>query len=93
MRRAAKVDLNQSTIVQALRKAGVSVLHLHQLGNGVPDILAGFRGRNVLMEIKRPGGKTNDLQDEFRAAWKGAVYIVRTPEHAVELMINAKQTA
>ena len=44
MRRAAAVDANQTAIIRALRKAGVSVQPLHTVGQGCPDIIAGFRG-------------------------------------------------
>ena len=83
MRRAAKVDANQARIVQALRNAGVGVLHLHQVGGGTPDILACFRGRNVLLEIKQPGENINKLQAEFMASWDGETHVVRSEEEAI----------
>ena len=83
MRVAARSDQNQARIVQALRKAGASVIHLHQLGRGVPDILACFRGRNILMEIKRPGEKPNEKQIEFHSTWGGELHVVRTEEEAI----------
>lgn len=52
MRRAAAVDANQTAIIRALRKAGVSVQPLHTVGQGCPDIIAGFRGVNYLLELK-----------------------------------------
>lgn len=51
MRRAAKVDANQSEIVAALRKRGAAVLIVSQLKNAF-DILVGFNGRLFIMEIK-----------------------------------------
>lgn len=48
MRRAAKIDENQPIIVEALRAAGGSVVHLHQLGQGIPDILVGLPGVTVI---------------------------------------------
>ena len=71
MRRAAKVDQNQVAIVAALRKIGASVLHLHQLGKGTPDILVGYRGRNVLLEVKMPDEEPNALQVKFIKEWRG----------------------
>ena len=44
------VDANQPEIVAALRAAGATVQHLHEVGQGCPDILAGFRGRNYLID-------------------------------------------
>lgn len=51
MRRAAKVDRNQSEIVKALRKCGAAVVITSQLKNAF-DILVGFQGRLHVMEIK-----------------------------------------
>ncbi|HJP47915.1 hypothetical protein [Acinetobacter venetianus] len=46
MRRAAKIDANQTEIVKALRKFGASVQSLASTGKGCPDLLVGFRGMN-----------------------------------------------
>lgn len=54
MRRAAKVDANQSEIVAALEKAGASVTSLAAVGKGVPDLLVAYRGCWYLLEIKNP---------------------------------------
>ena len=42
-RRKAKVDLNQTEIVLALRKVGAVVKHVHQLKN-LFDVLVFYRG-------------------------------------------------
>ena len=55
--RAAKVDKNQTEIVEAFRKLGFSVQHLHTVGGGVPDLLVGRGGINLLVEVK-DGGKS-----------------------------------
>ena len=48
MRRAARVDANQAEIVAALRQAGASVWII-----GIPvDLLVGFRGMTIAVEIK-----------------------------------------
>jgi hypothetical protein len=86
MRRAAKIDGNQRAIVAALRKIGARVLHLHAVGGGCPDLLVCYRGRNVLLEVKRPGEKPNPLQIEFHALWGGEIYIVHSPAEAVDAL-------
>lgn len=83
MRRAAKIDQNQTEIVKALRKVGCSVLSLAPIGKGAPDLLAGYRGKNVLIEVKRPKGKLNDQQQEFKAAWRGDLCVVRSVDEAL----------
>jgi hypothetical protein len=52
MRRAAKVDANQTEIVQALRQIGAVVQSLAAVGNGCPDLLVGYRNRLFLLELK-----------------------------------------
>jgi Holliday junction resolvase len=72
MRRAAKVDSNQKDIVKALLDVGASVLSIAQVGNNAPDIIAGFRGVDTMMEIKRDHkAKLKPGQVEFAASWRG----------------------
>lgn len=91
MRYAAKVDDNQPSIVSDLRKLGVSVQPLHTVGKGVPDLLCGFRGKNILIEVK-DGAKmpsqqklTKDQKD-WHSAWRGQVAVVNSTEQALELL-------
>lgn len=75
-RRFAKIDANQTEIVEALRAIGCSVVSLAPLGNGCPDLLVGIFGKNLLMEVKdgdRPPSqrKLTSLEREFRETWKG----------------------
>lgn len=74
MRHAARVDANQPEIVAALRQAGASVWVI-----GLPvDLLVGFRGQTMLMEVKTLTGKRapkaakhTPLQVGFMAEWRG----------------------
>ena len=84
MRLRARTDENQREIVAALRKAGRSVVTLHQVGKGVPDLLVGYRGQNFLLEIKVPGGDLTDDQIEFEQTWRGDVIVARSPAEAIE---------
>lgn len=58
-RRAARRDSNEVEIVRALIAAGASVTHLSGV-DGLPDLLVGYQGRTVLLEVKHlsPTGKT-----------------------------------
>jgi hypothetical protein len=72
--RAAKVDQNQAQVVSALRAAGARVLSLAKLGEGCPDLLIGYAGLLILMELKNPGtarGRKglNEAQRLFFAEW------------------------
>ena len=89
MRRAARVDDNQVEIVKALRDAGASVQPLHSVGQGCPDLLVGYKGVNLLMEVK-DGKKvpskrrlTND-QVMWHASWVGQACVVKNVEEALE---------
>lgn len=88
MRRAAKVDENQAEIVGAFRKLGASVLLLHGVGMGCPDILVGYRGRNYLIEIKdgkKPPSKRKltSWQEDWHADWRGQVDVIQSVDEAV----------
>lgn len=92
MRRAAKIDANQPEVVSALRGIGATVQPLHSVGKGCPDLLVGFRGRNVLLEVKDgslppSARKLTEDQDEWHAGWKGAVSVVRSAEEAIAAVV------
>lgn len=94
MRRAAKTDRNQAQIIAALRKAGATVQPLHAVGQGCPDILCGFKGRNWLLEIKdgsKPPSKRKLTPDqvEWHAGWKGQVATVCSVDEAIQLLLGA----
>ena len=57
---------------------GATVLDLSQVGGGCPDILIGWRGRNILIEIKNPatGGCLSGKQSDFVDKWRGDVRLI-----------------
>lgn len=84
-----RVDSNQKEIVHALRKIGVSVLHLHTVGKGCPDIACGFQGKNIFMEIKdgnKPPSKRKLTPDEkqWHEEWRGQVVVVNSVNEALD---------
>lgn len=91
MRRAAKVDGNQQAIVDRLRQCCVSV---EVIGKPV-DLLVCSRGETMLIEVKNPDGKdtVTKEQAEFLARWPGKVFIVRTPDEAVRMVLGDKVMA
>jgi hypothetical protein len=88
VRRAARVDANQDAVVIALRAAGASVQSLAAVGAGVPDLLVGIRGVNLLLEVK-DGAKSpserrlTEDQVKWHGAWNGPVCVVDGPEAAL----------
>lgn len=76
MRRAAKIDRNQPEIVAALRKVGATVVSLAAAGDGIPDLLVGFRRETFLLEVKDgllpPSARQlNDEQVGWHIRWGG----------------------
>jgi hypothetical protein len=80
--RAAKVDANQTEIVKHLRALEASVQILSTVGKGCPDLLVGYEGHNILMEVKVKKGKLTPDQVVWHNGWRGIVIIVRTPAEA-----------
>lgn len=87
MRYAAKTDRNQRAIVAALRGVGASVLPLHRVGQGCPDLLAAYRSTLYLLEIKSgPREPLTDDEAAFAAAWKGPVAVVTDADQALKVI-------
>lgn len=92
MRRAAKIDANQTQVVEALRAAGATVQSLAPVGQGVPDLLVGFQGKTLLMEVKdgrKPPSQRQLTEDQLKwhGAWRGGpVAIVDGPDAALRML-------
>ena len=68
----ARVDTNHKEIVAALRQAGATVVSMASLKHGTPDILVGYAGETILMEIKKDAkAKFTPDQLDFMSKWKG----------------------
>jgi Holliday junction resolvase len=87
----AKIDANQTRVVNALRGAGASVQSLAATGKGCPDLLVGYGGINYLMEVK-DGNKVPSAQkltidqEHWHSVWKGAVHIVKSENEALKIL-------
>jgi hypothetical protein len=73
------VDGPQAGIVKALRKAGRRV---EVIGDPV-DLLVGWPGHNMLLEVKAAKGELTEAQEEFFATWPGPKAVVRTEAEAL----------
>ena len=95
MRRANKIDDNQNEIVAALRKAGATVRIISQ-GEGIPDLLVGFKGLTFLFEVKdgnKPPSarKLTPLEEKFFMEWRGGmVAIVNSVEEALAILADVE---
>ena len=89
MRRAGRIDANQGVIVAALRGVGASVAITSGAGNGLPDLIVGFRGETFLLEVKDgakvPSAKRlTEAEQTFVDNWRGRpVVIVETVADAL----------
>lgn len=95
MRRAARVDDNQKEIVTYARKIGMSVQHLHTVGNGCPDLILGYLGFNFLVEVKdgaKPPSKQKLTIDEveWHKVWLGDVSIVKSTDDVDQIQERAR---
>ena len=95
----AKVDANQTIIVEALRLVGFSVQSLAKVADGCPDIVVGWGGENFLFEIKserNQKGEPYSLTTEekrWHQEWKGQVAVVTSAKDVVwSLMVRPKPT-
>lgn len=91
MRRAARIDDNHNEIVAALRQIGASVQSLASVGGGVPDVLVGYRERNIILEIKdgsKPPSRRRltDAEAKWHSEWKGQVATVNSVEEAIQVV-------
>ena len=95
MRRAARVDENQGLIVKALRAYGATVRIITQ-GDGIPDLLVGYRGHTILMEVKDgnkpPSARQLTTAEQiFFDQWTGGkLFIVNSVEEALDVLKDCR---
>lgn len=91
----ARPDANQKRIADALRLIGAVVKDLSRVGGGTPDLLVGYKGLTVLLEVKREPGKQggtsganlSKTQSRWHLLWCGGpCHLVRTVDEAIEIV-------
>jgi Holliday junction resolvase len=84
----ARIDTNHKEIVESLRKLGATVVSLAAMKHGCPDLLVGYAGETVLMEIKRDAkAKFTPDQLDFLGKWRGgAISRVDSVEAAIRAL-------
>ena len=93
MRRAARTDANQTQIVEALRAIGATVRVISQ-GDGIPDLLVGFKGKTALLEVKdgdKPPSKRvlTPAEQKFFDEWRGGTLaIVNSVDEAIAVVLG-----
>lgn len=97
-RRAAKIDYNQPALVELIRAMGVSVAITSAAHDGFTDLVIGFGGVTVLVEVKdgnkEPARrKLTPQQATFHGSFKGAITVIENEQQAVELVNRIKKVA
>ena len=85
MRLRARRDRNHTEIRKAFRRLGWTVWDTAACGHGAPDLVCGKAGRNILVEIKSPGGVLTQDEADFSMAWRGEYCTVSCLEDVVRL--------
>ena len=84
----ARIDTNQKEIVEALRKAGATVVSLASMKHGCPDLLVGYAGETILIEVKKDAkSKYTPDQLDFLSKWRGgAICRIDSVEAAIRCL-------
>ena len=96
-----RTDANHTPVIEALRGIGAFVQSLAAIGCGCPDLLVGYRGRWVLMEIKdgEQIPSKRDLTDDEKRWHKsaerggGQIVIVYSADDARNAMLTEERKA
>lgn len=80
-------DSNQTEIVDALEAIGCDVIVMHS----PCDLLVGYRGLNLLLEVKRDHrpSRITPAQRKWNEGWRGQRLTVTTPQEAIEGVLAA----
>jgi hypothetical protein len=92
-------DANQGPLVKLARRLGATVQITSQIGGWV-DATVGFRGVNLLWEIKAEGfqakvakgrklTKTEQQQADLRATWTGRIDVIETADDVIRALLQA----
>jgi hypothetical protein len=88
-----KRDTVERGLVEFARAMGASWLGIDARRAGEPDGLVGYRGRNVLVEIKSGRAKPRAEQEAWHLAWRGArVEVWRTREDVAATLERLRGT-
>jgi len=85
-------DGNHAEIAKWYEDAYCSVIDLHALGLGIPDLLIGVGGRAFLREVKTEHGHLEDSQTAFAKTWRGGkIEVVRSLHDVTNDVLQLRQ--
>jgi hypothetical protein len=70
-----------------------SVFDASACGEGFPDLVVGWRGKNYLFEVKNPDVRPSDRrltepQEAFHGSWQGQVHVVHSAAEMLAVMLR-----
>ena len=83
---AKSVDSIQRQITESLRKLGITVLVLSNVGHGCPDLLLGYAGKNYLIELKTGKNNLTPFEKRFFDEWRGQADIAHNLDEVLQLL-------
>jgi hypothetical protein len=95
VRRAAKVDFNHAQIRDGLRQLpGCTVKDTSNIGGGFPDLVVGYKGHTLLVEVKDgekcpSARKLTAAQNNFVDNWTGSpIWVVESLAQALDVLLK-----
>lgn len=79
-------DSNHTELERQIRALGATTLDLSGVGRSAPDLLVGWRGHNILLEIKTESGRLSPGQIRWHREWRGNVHVIRTFEDVLRML-------
>ena len=76
------MDGNQKEIIAKLRDCGMQAHSIASVGDGIPDVLVGYRGLTLVLEVKEPGENLTAAECKFVANWPGQHTVVTSFDEA-----------
>lgn len=91
-------DRNQLELMNQIRQLGATVTSLHEVGNGVPDLLVGYRNQNFLFEVKDPQQppskrKLTLMEQDFHESWRGNVHVIMSIDDVIKILSESIKIA
>ena len=88
--RKKRTDKNQSGIVSEMRQLQIQVI-ISNFGDDFPDLVCGWAGNWILLEVKQPDGSIDRGQLRFLADARGFVAVVCDSDSAIRAVTDPNE--
>lgn len=89
---ARRVDSNHADIKGSFERLGCSVFDTSRVPK-FTDLVVGFMGVNVIVEVKAEKGKLTDDQIDLRDTWKGWREEARNTDDVIRIVFAMRKRA